>query len=108
MVEYNRASVCARVLCSHAGGRSGAKPKRRRRYMLEEFQIALRASGATPVLMVNMLTSTIAYQLEFLHHARAIGALPPHSYVELGGEFRVRTETPDLSHNAWLHGVMRA
>ena len=69
------------------GGRSGAKPKRQRIYRLEEFKLALDASGARPVLMVNMLTSTIDNQLAFLRHARAIGALPTHSYVELGGEF---------------------
>lgn len=70
-----------------AGGRSGSKPKRRRVYLLEEFKLALDASGALPVIMLNMLTSDVAEQLAFLRHARKIGALPAHSYVELGGEF---------------------
>ena len=62
-----------------------AKPVRR--YPLEEFTLALAASGARPVLMVNLWTGDLSDQLAFLAHARAIGALPPHSYVELGGEF---------------------
>ena len=69
------------------GGRSGSKPKRQRVYRLEEFKIALERTGATAVIMLNMLTSTLDEQLSFLHHARNIGALSPHAYVELGGEF---------------------
>ena len=34
-----------------------------------------------------MLTSNISEQVAFLRHARAIGALPTRSWVELGGEF---------------------
>jgi len=41
------------------GGRSGAKPKRRRVYLLEEFKIALDATGALPVMMVNNCAHTI-------------------------------------------------
>eukprot|EP01051_Picozoa_sp_SAG22_P018682 SAG22_NODE_3217_length_1851_cov_1.808219_1_plen_236_part_00 len=69
-------------------GRSGGRPKPRRVYMLEEFKLALDASGAAPVMMVNMLTSDLSEQLAFLRHARAIGALPPGAYV------RARPGTP--------------
>eukprot|EP01052_Picozoa_sp_SAG31_P043574 SAG31_NODE_7305_length_1724_cov_1.775385_1_plen_79_part_00 len=44
-------------------------------------------SGATPVLMLNLWTSTLEDQLQFLAHAQSIGMLPPGTYVELGGEF---------------------
>ena len=65
---------------------SGA-PLPARRYFVEEFARALNATGATPVYTLNVLTSTLDDQLAFLRHARAVGALPPGSYVELGGEF---------------------
>ena len=68
------------------GGRDGGKSKRKRIYKLEEFQLALAATGAMPVLMVNLFTRSLDDQLEFLQHARAIGALPPGTYIELGGE----------------------
>ena len=38
-------------------------------------QTALRASGATAVILVNMWSSGLGNQLAFLEHARAIGAL---------------------------------
>jgi alpha-L-arabinofuranosidase len=58
-----------------------------RRYFLEEFRTAVEASGARPVLMLNMLTGHLDDQLDFLQHAESIGLLPPGAYVELGGEF---------------------
>ena len=69
------------------GGRDRKKAKPVRRYPIEEFNTALQASGATAVILVNMWSSGLQEQLAFLQHARAIGALPAGSYVELGGEF---------------------
>ena len=37
--------------------------------------------------MVNMLSSNLTEQLQFLAHARATGAMPPGAVIELGGEF---------------------
>ena len=59
----------------------------KRIYRLEEFQIAIQATDATSVLMMNMLTSNIQDQLEFLSHAQSIGILQSGTYIELGGEF---------------------
>ena len=44
-------------------------------------------SGARPVLMLNLWTSDLEDQLDFLAYAKSVGALPPGAYVELGGEF---------------------
>ena len=68
-------------------GRDSEKPVRH--YPIEEFQTALHASGATAVILVNMWTSSLGNQLAFLQHARAIGALPPGSYIEVGGEVKL-------------------
>eukprot|EP00936_MAST-01D_sp_MAST-1D-sp1_P002946 g2946.t1 len=57
-----------------------------RRYSLEEFAIALNASSARPVFMLNMLTANLTEGLAMLEHARAIGLLRHGAYAELGGE----------------------
>ena len=56
-------------------------------YRHEEFMLALDASGANAVLMMNMLTLTLADQMAYLEHAKSIGALRHGTYIELGGEF---------------------
>src|SRR5207248_10180294 len=52
---------------------------------LEDFKQAIKASGATPVFVLNMLTSTLDAQLAMLRHARWLGL--PVALVELGNEF---------------------
>ena len=45
----------------------------KRPYTLSDFVIGVRATGATPVLSLNMLTSNLSYQLAGLHAAAALG-----------------------------------
>ena len=45
----------------------------KRPYTLSDFAIGVRATGATPVLSLNMLTSNLSYQLAGLHAAAALG-----------------------------------
>jgi hypothetical protein len=54
---------------------------------LEHFKLALDATGAKPVFMLNVLTSTLEEQLAMLRHARDLGM--PVDYVELGNEFYI-------------------
>ena len=51
---------------------------------LSDFAIGVRATGATPVLSLNMLTSNLSYQLAGLHAAAALGLNV--SVVELANE----------------------
>lgn len=52
---------------------------------LEEFKTAIDATGATPVFVLNMVTSDLKDQLEMLRHAKQIGMTV--TYVELGNEY---------------------
>ncbi len=52
---------------------------------LEEFKTAIDATQATPVLVLNMVTSDLNYQLEMLRHAKQIGLQV--KYIELGNEY---------------------
>jgi alpha-L-arabinofuranosidase len=61
------------------------KKSKKRTYFLHEFKVALTASNANAVLMVNMLTLTLQDQLKYLAHAESIGVLVSGTYVELGG-----------------------
>lgn len=60
-------------------------------YRLEAFQVAVEASGAEPVYVVNMLTSTMDEQLAWLKHAESLGL--PVRYIELGNEFYLPAES---------------
>ena len=63
-------------------GWSKLKPKS---YKLEDLKIAVDATGATPVLVLNMLTSTLDDQMEMLRAARKLGL--PVEVIELGNEY---------------------
>ncbi|MGH9838653.1 MAG: hypothetical protein ACREEM_07710, partial [Blastocatellia bacterium] len=52
---------------------------------LEDFKQAIDACGAQPILVLNLLTSTLDEQLDMLRQARRIGL--PVKYLELGNEF---------------------
>ena len=58
-----------------------------RPYTLTEFALAVRRTSSRSVLMLNMLTDTLASQLEYLGEAQRLGLLDASTYVELGGEF---------------------
>jgi len=60
-------------------------------YRLEELKLAVDATGAQPILVVNMLTSTIEEQLAMLRRARDLGLAV--RYVELGNEFYLSEES---------------
>jgi len=51
----------------------------------ENFLALFEATGADGMLVVNMLTSNLQVQIEFIKHALKIGL--PIRYVELGNEF---------------------
>ncbi|MEP7128079.1 MAG: T9SS type A sorting domain-containing protein [Chitinophagales bacterium] len=52
---------------------------------LENFKKLLDATDAVPLFVVNMISSTLAYQLEMLHYADSLGIAI--KYIELGNEF---------------------
>ncbi len=54
-------------------------------YGLEELQIAVNATGAKPIYVLNMLTSDLPSQLQMLGKATNMGL--PVELVELGNEF---------------------
>jgi hypothetical protein len=54
-------------------------------YRLEELQTAVKATGAKPIYVLNMLTSDLNSQLEMLRTAKGMGL--PVELVELGNEF---------------------
>lgn len=53
-------------------------------YRLEEFKNGIKASGATPIFMVNMLTDTLGNTKKMLAHAVELGLKV--KYIELGNE----------------------
>ena len=63
-----------------------------RPYRFQDFAVGLRATGATAVLSLNMLTSNLSYELAGLHAAAAAGI--EVKYVELGNEFYL--SQPDI------------
>lgn len=60
-------------------------------YRLQELQIAVNATGAVPLYVLNMLTSDLNSQLEMLRTASSMGL--PVKFIELGNEFYL--STPD-------------
>jgi hypothetical protein len=60
-------------------------------YRLEDLKLALDATAAQPILVVNMLTSTLDEQLAMLRHATRLGFSA--RYVELGNEFYLSEDT---------------
>src|SRR5215471_13672927 len=54
-------------------------------YRLQELQLAVQATGAKPIYVLNMLTSDVNSQLEMLHTAQSMGL--PVQFVEMGNEF---------------------
>lgn len=58
-------------------------------YRLQELLIAVRATGAIPIYVLNMLTSDLNTQLEMLQTAKSMGL--PVQLVELGNEFYLST-----------------
>lgn len=52
---------------------------------LDKFKMALDVTGATPIFVLNMISSTLQEQLAMLRHADSLGI--PVKYVELGNEF---------------------
>ena len=68
-----------------AGAPGGFLNATRIPYRLDELQIAVRATGAKPIFVLNMLTSDVGSQLEMLSTAQQMGL--PVELVELGNEF---------------------
>lgn len=58
---------------------------------LENFKVLVDASGAVPLFDLNMISSTLQYQIEMLHYADSIGLQV--KYVELGNEFYLDEES---------------
>ncbi len=54
---------------------------------LEDLKAACDSTGAAPLLVLNMCTSTLEYQLDMLRHARKIGMKV--NYVELDNELYI-------------------
>jgi hypothetical protein len=57
-------------------------------YRLQELQIAVQATGAIPIYVLNMLTSDLSTQIDMLSTAHSMGL--PVQFVELGNEFYLR------------------
>lgn len=60
-------------------------------YRLQELQLAVNATNAIPIYVLNMLTSDLNTQLEMLRTAKSMGL--PVQLIELGNEFYL--STPD-------------
>lgn len=73
-----------------AGGGSCAAPKEAEvdgfRFTLADLAAASRRSGATPIFDLNVMTATLASQIDMLRTAQRQYRLPVR-YVELGNEF---------------------
>lgn len=54
-------------------------------YKLEHVKMVYDRTGAAPVFLINMLTSTYEEQLAMLKYARSIGL--PVEYIEMGNEY---------------------
>ncbi len=57
-------------------------------YRLQELQLAVQATGAIPIYVLNLLTSDLNTQLEMLSTAQSMGL--PVQFVELGNEFYLK------------------
>jgi hypothetical protein len=57
---------------------------------LEDLKFACDKTGAMPLFVLNMMTSSLSYQLEMLDHAKKIGL--PVKFVELDNEFYLGEE----------------
>lgn len=68
-----------------SGAPSGFLNAPRTPYRLKELKIAVDATGAKPIYVLNMLTSNLNFQLEMLSTAKSMGL--PVELVELGNEF---------------------
>lgn len=64
-------------------------------YRLQELQTAVQATGAKPIFVLNMVTSTLDDQLQMLSTAKSMGL--PLQYVELGNEFYIKEQSPRYS-----------
>jgi hypothetical protein len=58
-------------------------------YRPQELQIAIQATGAIPIYVLNMLTSDLNNQLEMLRTAKNMGL--PVQFIEMGNEFYLKT-----------------
>ena len=52
---------------------------------LDNFKVSIAATKATPIFVLNLLTSTLPEQLEMLRYAKKIGL--EVSYIEMGNEY---------------------
>ncbi|MDJ0712610.1 MAG: hypothetical protein QNJ54_00110 [Prochloraceae cyanobacterium] len=71
-----------------AGLPDGFRSRKRREYTnskLEDIKAGMDAIGATPLFVLNMISSDLESQLEMLRSAKELGM--PVKYVELGNEF---------------------
>lgn len=57
---------------------------------IEDLKFACDQTGASPLYVLNMMTSTLEYQLEMLDHAKNIGL--PVQFIELDNEFYLGEE----------------
>ncbi|BAC89725.1 gll1784 [Gloeobacter violaceus PCC 7421] len=83
---------------------------------LEDIRPALKAAGAKPLFVVNMLTSTLEEQLAMLRRAEGLGM--PVTHVELGNEYYIgqrdhKAAFPSardyaLEANRWSAAIHRA
>lgn len=83
-------------------------------YRLQELQIAIQATRAIPIYVLNMLTSDLSTQLAMLSTAQSMGL--PVQFVELGNEFYLRnpadyvTKFPSGADygkmaTSWIHAI---
>ncbi|HMT27724.1 MAG TPA: hypothetical protein PKD91_00450 [Bacteroidia bacterium] len=82
---------------------------------IEDLKYACDQTGASPVFVVNMMTSTLSYQLEMLRYAQKTGL--PVKYVELDNElylgeaFYVKKYTTGVEYandaNIWIAAIKK-
>jgi hypothetical protein len=65
---------------------------------IDNYLAYIRNTGATPVIVLNVLTSELNYQLNFLRAMAARGV--PITYVELGNEFYLENCFYSTKYNA--------
>lgn len=87
-----------------SGPRCATSPTRHfYRFTLADLRKAYRATGATPVFDLNVMTSTRACQISMLRRARQLGL--PVKYVELGNEeYLSGDDYPAYVRNAATYG----
>lgn len=88
----------------------------RRGLTLDDYANVIKATGATPVFDLNMVTSTLDHELSMLRRAKALGM--PIAFIELGNELYDPNFTRYVEQfptgaaygriaNTWMKGIRR-